>query len=163
MTRSVILTSEPAPERAGRVEGRLSMTHALRRAWVGAARLFAGTFGAVTNGLTSSMPSRPSRPAAAADRNVDMLIGGQAVIEGVMMRSPRFFAVACRKPDQTIVVKTEPVEKSIIGKLKWLNKPFLRGTLALPKMAVPGVGWLAYVKDTEGNILGMMQRDPNAK
>jgi predicted enzyme related to lactoylglutathione lyase len=37
------------------------------------------------------------------------------------------------------------------------------GTLALPKMAVPGVGWLAYVKDTEGNILGMMQMDGDAK
>ena len=35
--------------------------------------------------------------------------------------------------------------------------------VALPKMAVPGVGWLAYVKDTEGNILGLMQRDPSAK
>jgi predicted enzyme related to lactoylglutathione lyase len=37
------------------------------------------------------------------------------------------------------------------------------GTLALPKMAVPGVGWLVYVKDTEGNILGLMQMDTNAK
>ena len=37
------------------------------------------------------------------------------------------------------------------------------GTVALPKMAIPGIGWLAYVKDTEGNILGLMQRDPNAK
>jgi hypothetical protein len=37
------------------------------------------------------------------------------------------------------------------------------GTVALPKMAVPGVGWLAYVKDTEGNILGLMQPDTNAK
>jgi uncharacterized protein len=37
------------------------------------------------------------------------------------------------------------------------------GTLALPKMPIPGVGWLAYVKDTEGNILGMMQHDPAAK
>jgi predicted enzyme related to lactoylglutathione lyase len=36
------------------------------------------------------------------------------------------------------------------------------GTLALPKMPIPGVGWLAYVKDTEGNILGMMQPDPRA-
>jgi hypothetical protein len=36
------------------------------------------------------------------------------------------------------------------------------GTVALPKMAVPGVGWLAYVKDTEGNIFGMMQNDPSA-
>ena len=35
--------------------------------------------------------------------------------------------------------------------------------VALPKMPVPGVGWLAYVKDTEGNILGMMQSDPSAK
>lgn len=38
----------------------------------------------------------------------------------------------------------------------------LGGTLALPKMPIPGVGWLAYVKDTEGNILGMMQNDPAA-
>src|SRR4051794_21018353 len=37
------------------------------------------------------------------------------------------------------------------------------GALALPKMPIPGVGWLAYVKDTEGNILGLMQNDPNAK
>jgi predicted enzyme related to lactoylglutathione lyase len=37
------------------------------------------------------------------------------------------------------------------------------GEIALPKMAVPGVGWLAYCKDTEGHIFGMMQNDPNAK
>ena len=37
------------------------------------------------------------------------------------------------------------------------------GTLALAKMPVPGVGWLAYVKDTEGNILGLIQMDPAAK
>jgi len=36
------------------------------------------------------------------------------------------------------------------------------GQVALPKMPVPGVGWLAYCKDTEGNIFGMMQNDPNA-
>ena len=37
------------------------------------------------------------------------------------------------------------------------------GELALPKMAIPGVGWLAYCKDPEGNIFGMMQSDPSAK
>ncbi len=37
------------------------------------------------------------------------------------------------------------------------------GTVALPKMPVPGIGWLAYAKDTEGNIFGMMQNDPAAK
>lgn len=36
------------------------------------------------------------------------------------------------------------------------------GTIAVPKMAVPGVGWLAYFKDPEGNIFGVMQNDPNA-
>lgn len=33
------------------------------------------------------------------------------------------------------------------------------GSLALAKMPVPGVGWLAYAKDTEGNIFGLMQED----
>ena len=36
------------------------------------------------------------------------------------------------------------------------------GSVALPRMAVPGVGWLAYVKDSEGNILGLMQADAAA-
>ncbi len=39
----------------------------------------------------------------------------------------------------------------------------LGGTLALPKMPIPNVGWLAYVKDSEGNILGLMQSDQGAK
>lgn len=34
--------------------------------------------------------------------------------------------------------------------------------LALAKMAIPGVGWQAYVHDTEGNIIGLHQADPNA-
>ncbi len=37
------------------------------------------------------------------------------------------------------------------------------GTIAMPKMAIPGVGWLAYAKDTEGSIFGIMQSDPSAK
>ncbi len=39
----------------------------------------------------------------------------------------------------------------------------LGGTVAMPKMPIPGMGWLAYFHDTEGNILGMMQPDPTAK
>lgn len=37
------------------------------------------------------------------------------------------------------------------------------GSIAMPKMPVPGMGWLAYCKDPEGNIFGMMQNDPLAK
>lgn len=36
------------------------------------------------------------------------------------------------------------------------------GTLALPKMAVPGVGYSAYFADPEGNIMGLWQDDPKA-
>ncbi len=39
----------------------------------------------------------------------------------------------------------------------------LGGSVAVPKMAVPGIGWLAYIKDPDGNILGMMQADTAAK
>jgi hypothetical protein len=37
------------------------------------------------------------------------------------------------------------------------------GSISLPKMAVKGIGWLSYCKDTEGNIFGMMQSDENAQ
>jgi hypothetical protein len=37
------------------------------------------------------------------------------------------------------------------------------GRQVLDKMAIPGVGWLGYFKDTEGNIFGMMQADTKAK
>ena len=36
------------------------------------------------------------------------------------------------------------------------------GSMALPKMPVPGVGWLAYCKDTDGHVFGIMQNDPSA-
>ena len=37
------------------------------------------------------------------------------------------------------------------------------GQTAMPKMTVPGVGYLAYCTDTEGNLFGMMESDPNAQ
>jgi predicted enzyme related to lactoylglutathione lyase len=38
----------------------------------------------------------------------------------------------------------------------------LGGEITQPKMAIPGAGWFAKFKDTEGNTLGLMQDDPNA-
>lgn len=57
--------------------------------------------------------------------------GGQAVIEGVMMRSPKHWAVACRAPNGKIVLHAEPMEKTWIGKQMWLKAPFLRGSLGI--------------------------------
>jgi hypothetical protein len=41
--------------------------------------------------------------------------------------------------------------------------PEAGGKVVVPKMPVPTVGWLAYAKDTEGNLFGFMQMDANAK
>ena len=82
--------------------------------------------------------------------------GGQAVVEGVMMRSPRFFAVACRRlSTQEIVVALEPIEKHLRA-VQWLNKPFLRGSLALIDAMALGIKALTYAanvqaSDTEPN------------
>lgn len=45
----------------------------------------------------------------------------------------------------------------------YLDKAVAAGaTLAVPLDAVPGVGWLAYVTDPDGNLVGLMQADPSA-
>jgi len=38
----------------------------------------------------------------------------------------------------------------------------LGATVAMPKSPIPGIGWLAYIKDLDGNLVGMMQPDPAA-
>lgn len=57
--------------------------------------------------------------------------GGQAIVEGVMMRSRNHFAVAVRAPNGQIVLQQEPLSKSWLFRQKWLMVPFLRGTFAL--------------------------------
>lgn len=71
--------------------------------------------------------------------NTPKTYGGMAVVEGVMMRSPGYFSVACRAPDGRIVLKTEPIEKTWLGRQKWLLKPFLRGTFAMLDTMVFGI------------------------
>lgn len=110
----------------------------LRRHWTGAARLIATTFGAITNGLTSSMPG-----AATADRNVDMLIGGQAVLEGVMMRSLTGYSVAVRQPDGGIAIKREKLA-SVAKKYPIVKLPVLRGSIVLIQSLILGIRALNY-------------------
>ena len=59
------------------------------------------------------------------------VIGGQAVIEGVMMRSPKSFAVAVRKPDGAIAIREE-AWLSFSERLPFLKLPILRGVLLSP-------------------------------
>jgi uncharacterized protein YqhQ len=69
--------------------------------------------------------------------------GGQAVIEGVMMRGPRHFAVACRKADGEIVVREEPVP-AFFTRYRWARWPFLRGVFALADSVGLGMKALLY-------------------
>lgn len=69
--------------------------------------------------------------------------GGQAVIEGVMMRGPKYFAVACRRANGEILERKEPVE-AILGRFAWLKRPFLRGTFALIDALTLGIKALHF-------------------
>ncbi len=81
--------------------------------------------------------------------NQNLQYGGQAVIEGVMMRSPRYFAVACRAPDGQVVLKLEDLANSWLARLRWLNRPFLRGTLALLDAMALGIRALRFSADVQ--------------
>src|SRR5258705_12162434 len=60
----------------------------------------------------------------------ETLVGGQAVLEGVMMRSPHAWAIACRKPSGEISVHSEPLER-LPGKHKWMGWSVVRGVITL--------------------------------
>jgi len=70
-------------------------------------------------------------------------IGGQAVIEGVMMRSPNAFVVAVRKPDGVIRLRRDQWY-GLSSRLSFLKKPFLRGVLVLIETMANGIVSLNY-------------------
>lgn len=70
-------------------------------------------------------------------------IGGQAVLEGVMMKNKDRYAVAVRKPDGQIEVKTEDY-RGLAGKSKIRNAPFIRGIFGFIDSMVLGMQTLTY-------------------
>ena len=69
-------------------------------------------------------------------------VGGQAVLEGVMMRSPGSWAVAVRRPDGEVASVCRPV-KSAAQRHRWLRLPVLRGIVALGESLAIGFRALA--------------------
>lgn len=82
------------------------------------------------------------------DDTVDMAIGGQAVIEGVMMRSPDTIATAVRLPDGTIEVRKKPY-RGFVKTHRWLNIPVLRGAINFFEMLVVGMETLNWSADVQ--------------
>lgn len=70
-------------------------------------------------------------------------IGGQAVIEGVMMRGKKMYACAVRKPDKEIVVDKKQI-KSSQDRPKILSLPFIRGSVALIDSLILGMKIISY-------------------
>lgn len=71
--------------------------------------------------------------------------GGQAVIEGVMIRGPSSMAVACRKPDGDIIVRSEPLGGVYTGFVRRI--PFIRGIVVMWETLALGFRALMYSAD----------------
>ena len=76
-------------------------------------------------------------------------IGGQAVIEGVMMRGPELTATAVRTPEGKIEISSRPVN-SISDRYPILKKPLLRGCVSLVESLVIGIRSLGYSAQMAG-------------
>ncbi len=78
-------------------------------------------------------------------------IGGQAVLDGVMMKSPDAIAIAVRKENGDIVVKRQPYTAP--GKKHpWMGKPIIRGAVNMALMLKLGVGVLQDSADMSGAL-----------
>lgn len=85
-------------------------------------------------------------------------IGGQAVLEGVMMRSPDYMAIAVRRDNGDIVIKRTKNNK-LSDKHKWMALPFIRGAVSLVTMMKLGVG----VINDSTEMLGLLEEESSSK
>jgi uncharacterized protein YqhQ len=86
----------------------------------------------------------------------NMNVGGQAVIEGVMMRSPHTVSTAVRRPDGEIVVKNEKFI-SLTQRYKILKLPLIRGIVSFVEMLVISIRTLNFSAEmamSEGSVSG---------
>jgi uncharacterized protein YqhQ len=70
-------------------------------------------------------------------------VGGQAVIEGVMMRAKHTYAIAVKRPDGSITVKEERLH-TLAERFPWLRWPFIRGPVVLLEALIYGLKALSF-------------------
>jgi uncharacterized protein YqhQ len=102
--------------------------------------------------MTESHGRPPSAPDGdRKELSSELAMGGQALIEGVMMRSPTRIAMAARKPDGAIVVRS--YDYTSIGKrIKWLGWPIIRGATGMIeslKIGTDALNWSAQQQMAE--------------
>ena len=96
----------------------------------------------------------------ALESGEETLVGGQAVLEGVMMRSPHAWAIACRKPTGEVVTLSEPLERPS-EKHKWMAWPIVRGVMTLGYAMTLGYRALRFSANVA--IEDAMRNDESAK
>ena len=96
----------------------------------------------------------------ALESGEETLVGGQAVLEGVMMRSPHAWAIACRKPSGEVVTLSQPLERPS-EKHKWMAWPIVRGVMTLGYAM--SLGYRALRFSANVAIEDAMQEDAAAK
>jgi uncharacterized protein YqhQ len=96
----------------------------------------------------------------ALESGEETLVGGQAVLEGVMMRSPHAWAIACRKPSGDVVTMSEPLERPS-EKHKWMAWPIVRGVMTLGYAMTLGYRALRFSANVA--IEDIMQEDDQKK
>ena len=89
------------------------------------------------------------------EQNKRFDVGGQAVMEGVMMRSPDATAVTVRRTDGTMVTKLTPFIP-LKQKHPWMGKPFIRGIINMGTMLYYGMNTL----EDSTKMLGMLDEEP---
>jgi len=77
---------------------------------------------------------------------IDFAVGGQALMEGVMMRSPNYVSIACRKQNGEFVTQTYCYQ-NIIRKYKFLNIPIIRGFINMFEMLFIGTKAMNFSTD----------------
>jgi uncharacterized protein YqhQ len=94
----------------------------------------------------------------------ETLVGGQAVLEGVMMRSPHAWAITCRKPSGELLSHSEPLER-LSEKHKWMAKPLVRGVITLGHAMALGFRALRFSANVQLDELqqGMGDAAPKKK
>ncbi len=99
------------------------------------------------------------------DMTAPMQVGGQAVIEGVMMRAPGMVATAVRRSDGSVTVKRQP-HRSLAERYRALKLPVLRGAVALVEMLILGIQTLNFsaevaLRDAERGSNGSTESHPS--
>jgi len=98
----------------------------------------------------------------ALESGEETLVGGQAVLEGVMMRSPHAWAIAVRKPSGEVATHSEPLERPS-DKHKWMGWPVVRGVMTLGYAMALGFRALRFSADVALEHIAPAEEQPNKK